>query len=328
MKDQSDTAAPEGGEDCHICGNPLSDKGSWFCSDVHLNRPTGNPRKTKLRWDDPKFYPVRCAKCLWEGMSDEAKGGEPIADSGDYGDICCPRCFKEREEFSSLEDIPEPPSGQETGTETKAEKKRRLNRESNARNYAKRKDYEKTRDRQKVLARNLVRRQVHRGKMVKGPCEVCGDPNTDGHHDDYSKPREVRWLCRAHHKEHHMKEDQITKLKSELTAAREENASWNREVQSVIDHMPKDCVIRCREGGGPESLAGTLALSVMKLMMAREDSAKEIARQQETIRKMREALEEISRDAWSGEKSRMNSIGRNADSALALADGKGGGDDA
>lgn len=83
---------------------------------VRLNRPSGNPGHSKLRWDHPEFYPVRCPKCLWEGMSNESSGGEPIADTGDYGDICCPRCVKEREEFSPLEDIPEPPRGQERGS--------------------------------------------------------------------------------------------------------------------------------------------------------------------------------------------------------------------
>jgi hypothetical protein len=44
---------------------------------------------------------------------------------------------------------------------------------------------------------------IRRGELVRKPCEVCGDPKTDGHHDDYSKPLEVRWLCRVHHIEHH-----------------------------------------------------------------------------------------------------------------------------
>lgn len=37
---------------------------------------------------------------------------------------------------------------------------------------------------------------------------------------------------------------------------------------------------------------------------------------------LRAALEEISRDAWSGDKTRMNSIGRAADKALAGSAGK------
>jgi hypothetical protein len=35
---------------------------------------------------------------------------------------------------------------------------------------------------------------------------VCGNAATHAHHDDYSKPLEVRWLCRAHHSEHHTTE--------------------------------------------------------------------------------------------------------------------------
>ena len=41
------------------------------------------------------------------------------------------------------------------------------------------------------------------GTLAKSPCEVCGAINVDGHHDDYSKPLDVRWLCRTHHNEHH-----------------------------------------------------------------------------------------------------------------------------
>ena len=41
------------------------------------------------------------------------------------------------------------------------------------------------------------------GIIVKQPCEVCGKLKVDAHHDDYSKPTEVRWLCRKHHSWHH-----------------------------------------------------------------------------------------------------------------------------
>lgn len=33
------------------------------------------------------------------------------------------------------------------------------------------------------------------------PCEVCGARNTHRHHDDISRPLEVRFLCPLHHKE-------------------------------------------------------------------------------------------------------------------------------
>ena len=38
-------------------------------------------------------------------------------------------------------------------------------------------------------------------RIKKTPCEICGDPNSEAHHEDYSKPLEVRWLCKPHHYE-------------------------------------------------------------------------------------------------------------------------------
>jgi hypothetical protein len=54
------------------------------------------------------------------------------------------------------------------------------------------------------LAGQAFRRALKKGELVRGPCEVCGTTkHIDGHHDDYSKPLEVRWLCRRHHILHH-----------------------------------------------------------------------------------------------------------------------------
>jgi len=54
---------------------------------------------------------------------------------------------------------------------------------------------------EKVKARSRVSDAVRSGKLTKQPCEVCGSARVQAHHDDYSKPLEVRWLCRTHHNE-------------------------------------------------------------------------------------------------------------------------------
>lgn len=55
----------------------------------------------------------------------------------------------------------------------------------------------------KVKARSAAGRAIEAGKLLRQPCEVCQAPQAEAHHDDYSKPLDVRWLCRAHHREHH-----------------------------------------------------------------------------------------------------------------------------
>ena len=51
----------------------------------------------------------------------------------------------------------------------------------------------------KIKAKDMVRNRVLSGKIKQELCEVCGNEQVEGHHDDYNKPLEVRWLCREHH---------------------------------------------------------------------------------------------------------------------------------
>jgi hypothetical protein len=34
---------------------------------------------------------------------------------------------------------------------------------------------------------------------MKEPCVACDSEKSEMHHEDYSKPLEVWWLCRKHH---------------------------------------------------------------------------------------------------------------------------------
>lgn len=58
---------------------------------------------------------------------------------------------------------------------------------------------------EKDRARKRVRTALENGTLIRQVCEVCGDPKTGAHHDDYSQPLIVRWLCRGHHMELHRK---------------------------------------------------------------------------------------------------------------------------
>lgn len=40
---------------------------------------------------------------------------------------------------------------------------------------------------------------LKKGILERQPCEVCGEVKSHMHHDDYSKPLAVRWMCTTHH---------------------------------------------------------------------------------------------------------------------------------
>jgi hypothetical protein len=57
---------------------------------------------------------------------------------------------------------------------------------------------------EKVKARRAVEHAIKKGKLEKLPCSVCGSfYRTHGHHEDYSKPLDVNWLCATHHAARH-----------------------------------------------------------------------------------------------------------------------------
>ena len=75
----------------------------------------------------------------------------------------------------------------------------------------------------KTIAQLSCREAIKDGSLVRGECEVCGtNDKTEGHHDDYSKPLDVRWLCRKHHSQWHSANGEgangydLTRLETEL----------------------------------------------------------------------------------------------------------------
>ena len=57
----------------------------------------------------------------------------------------------------------------------------------------------------KAKAHGKLAYEVKMGSLTRKPCEECGEPSSQGHHDDYDKPLDVRWLCSAHHSQWHAK---------------------------------------------------------------------------------------------------------------------------
>lgn len=58
---------------------------------------------------------------------------------------------------------------------------------------------------EKKKAHRAIQNRVRRGRIIREPCVECGNPKSHGHHEDYSKPFDIIWLCALHHnRKHHL----------------------------------------------------------------------------------------------------------------------------
>ena len=63
---------------------------------------------------------------------------------------------------------------------------------------------------QKFKARSLTKYAIKTGLLKRMPCVVCNNIfKIHAHHEDYSKPLEVVWLCVKHHAQRHRKYDRL-----------------------------------------------------------------------------------------------------------------------
>jgi hypothetical protein len=64
----------------------------------------------------------------------------------------------------------------------------------------------------RALARSTTNHAIRDGKLVRKPCQICGNDKTEAHHDDYSKPLEVKWFCFKHHRQYHHENPELLEV--------------------------------------------------------------------------------------------------------------------
>ncbi|WP_353250252.1 hypothetical protein [Salinisphaera sp. T31B1] len=64
----------------------------------------------------------------------------------------------------------------------------------------------------KRKAQIAVGNALRDGRLTREPCCVCGETKTQAHHEDYSKPLAVVWLCTQHHAMQHRIEEATAKV--------------------------------------------------------------------------------------------------------------------
>lgn len=71
---------------------------------------------------------------------------------------------------------------------------------------------------EKRRAHKKLEYAVRVGRVARRCCERCGSDKAQAHHDDYSRPLEVMWLCQPHHRERHRELEGIPSAQGNVAA--------------------------------------------------------------------------------------------------------------
>lgn len=118
----------------------------------------------------------------------------------------CKPCFRKRQNKWRWENIAKVRAAQRAfvhSEESIANKKAWTNSAAGKASHARATARWRAKNRIKCRAHKKLNNAIIRGELTRQPCEKCGVRKVDAHHDDYSKPLQVRWLCRKHHVEFH-----------------------------------------------------------------------------------------------------------------------------
>ena len=110
---------------------------------------------------------------------------------------------------------------------------------------------------EKHAARKAVRQALYDGKLIRQPCWICGNPNTDAHHASYAPDMRlhVTWLCRLHHREIHKRAianpaRPVVKLTEEVMsraiALRNQGLQW-KAVGAAVGMSEGQLIVRLKE---------------------------------------------------------------------------------
>lgn len=80
------------------------------------------------------------------------------------------------------------------------------NRFQTAHRKAKTIEYQRTHRKKhptRYKARNKVNNSKRVNNLLQPPCDICGNPKSEGHHATYRRRLQVVWLCFKHHREIH-----------------------------------------------------------------------------------------------------------------------------
>jgi len=95
---------------------------------------------------------------------------------------------------------------------------------------------------QKMKTRWLCVSAIRSGKLSRRNCEKCGADKTEAHHDDYSKPLDVRWLCKTCHGAVHRGQTKKTPARHRRTHCARGHALMGHNLMTV----------RCGDGRSPK----------------------------------------------------------------------------